>query len=365
MERRLTRHIQVGKVGIGGTAPIAVQSMNNTDTKDIDATVEQIARLAACGCELTRVAVPDREAAMALSEITRRSSIPVIADIHFDYRLALLAIENGAAKIRINPGNLGEESRIFAVAKAAKERQIPIRVGVNSGSISRDVISRFGGVNAESMVFSAISAIESLEKAHFYDMVVSIKSSDPLLTIESYRLLSEKTPYPLHVGVTEAGTLRDGIIRSSVGIGALLSEGIGDTIRVSLTSDPVEEVRAAYTILKSLSLRKHGVQLISCPTCGRTQVPLIKLAEEIEREVADLPYDLKIAVMGCIVNGPGEAMESDIGIAGGINEFLLFKKGIPIRKIPAEDAVRELLYEIRAMGEAQKFDINKERNHLK
>ena len=363
MKRQITRQVQVGNVFIGGNAPIVVKSMNNTDTRDIEATVEQIQRLAASGCELTRVAVPDREAALALAEITKRSPIPVVADIHFDYRLALTAIENGAAKIRINPGNLGDESRIFEVAKAALSRQIPIRVGVNSGSIARDVIARFGGVNAESMVFSAMSAIDSLEKAHFYDMVVSIKSSDPLLTIESYRLLSGKTPYPLHIGVTEAGTMRDGIIRSSVGIGTLLAEGIGDTIRVSLTSDPVEEVRAAYTILKSLSLRKHGVQLISCPTCGRTQVPLIQLAEEIEKEVADLPYDLKIAVMGCIVNGPGEAMESDIGIAGGVNEFLLFKKGVPIRKIPAEDALKELLYEIHAMGEAQKVDSKKESSH--
>jgi (E)-4-hydroxy-3-methylbut-2-enyl-diphosphate synthase len=362
MNRRKTSQIRVGQVVIGGDAPVAVQSMNNTDTRDVEATVEQIMRLAECGCEITRVAVPDKEAASALSEITRRSPIPVVADIHFDYRLALLSIENGAAKIRINPGNLGDESRIFEVARAAKDRHIPIRVGVNSGSISRDIIARFGGVNAQSMVYSAMNAIESLEKAHFYDMAVSIKSSDPLLTIESYRLLSEKTSYPLHLGVTEAGTLRDGIIRSSVGIGALLSEGIGDTIRVSLTSDPVEEVRAAYSILKSLSLRKHGIQLISCPTCGRTQVPLIRLAEEIEKAVADMPYDLRIAVMGCIVNGPGEAMESDIGIAGGVNEFLLFKKGVPVRKIPAEDAVSELLYEIRALGEAQKLDSNKERN---
>lgn len=362
MKRKETSQIRVGQVLIGGDAPIAVQSMNNTDTRDVEATVEQIMRLAGSGCEITRVAVPDKEAASALSEITKRSPIPVVADIHFDYRLALLSIENGAAKIRINPGNLGDESRIVEVARAAKDRHIPIRVGVNSGSISRDIIARFGGVNAESMVFSAMNAIESLEKAKFYDMAVSIKSSDPLLTIESYRLLSEKTSYPLHLGVTEAGTLRDGIIRSSVGIGALLAEGIGDTIRVSLTSDPVEEVRAAYSILKSLSLRKHGIQLISCPTCGRTQVPLIRLAEEIEKEVADMPYDLRIAVMGCIVNGPGEAMESDIGIAGGVNEFLLFKKGIPVRKIPAEDAVSELLYEIRALGEAQKLDSNKERN---
>jgi len=359
MNRKMTRTVHVGNVAIGGDAPVAVQSMNTTDTRDVEATVAQIIRLYDAGCEITRVAVPDREAALALVEITRRSPIPVVADIHFDYRLALLSIENGAAKIRINPGNLGDESRIIQVADAARARHIPIRVGVNSGSISHAILTQYGGVNRDSMTYSALQAIESLEKAHFYDMVVSIKSSDPLLTIESYRLLSEKTPYPLHVGVTEAGTIKEGIIRSAVGIGALLSEGIGDTIRVSLTSDPVDEVRAAFSILKALSLRKHGVQLISCPTCGRTQVPLIELAEQIEKEVADMPYDLKVAVMGCIVNGPGEAQESDIGIAGGVNEFLLFKKGKPVRKIQADHVVEELISEIRAMGEAQNLEIRK------
>jgi len=359
MNRKMTRTVHVGNVAIGGDAPVAVQSMNTTDTRDVEATVAQIIRLYDAGCEITRVAVPDREAALALGEITRRSPIPVVADIHFDYRLALLSIENGAAKIRINPGNLGDESRIIQVADAARARHIPIRVGVNSGSISHAILTQYGGVNRDSMTYSALQAIESLEKAHFYDMVVSIKSSDPLLTIESYRLLSEKTPYPLHVGVTEAGTIKEGIIRSAVGIGALLSEGIGDTIRVSLTSDPVDEVRAALSILKALSLRKHGVQLISCPTCGRTQVPLIELAEQIEREVADMPYDLRVAVMGCVVNGPGEAQESDIGIAGGVNEFLLFKKGKPVRKIQADHVVEELISEIRAMGEAQNLEIRK------
>lgn len=359
MNRKMTRTVHVGNVAIGGDSPIAVQSMNTTDTRDVEATVAQIIRLYDAGCEITRVAVPDREAALALGEITRRSPIPVVADIHFDYRLALLSIENGAAKIRINPGNLGDESRIIQVADAARARQIPIRVGVNSGSISHLVLAKYGGVNRDSMTHSALDAIESLEKAHFYDMVVSIKSSDPLLTIESYRLLSEKTPYPLHVGVTEAGTIKEGIIRSAVGIGALLSEGIGDTIRVSLTSDPVDEVRAAFSILKALSLRRHGVQLISCPTCGRTQVPLIELAEQIEREVADMPYDLRVAVMGCVVNGPGEAQGSDIGIAGGVNEFLLFKKGKAVRKIPADHVVQELISEIRAMGEAQNLEIMK------
>ena len=359
MNRKMTRTVYVGNVAIGGESPIVIQSMNNTDTRDVEATLAQITRLAEAGCEITRVAVLDREAALALGEITKRSPIPVVADIHFDYRLALLSIENGAAKIRINPGNLGDESRIILVADAAKARQIPIRVGVNSGSISHTILAKYGGVNRDSMTQSALQAIESLEKAHFYDMVVSIKSSDPLLTIESYRLLSEKTPYPLHVGVTEAGTVKEGIIRSAVGIGALLSEGIGDTIRVSLTSDPVDEVRAAFSILKALSLRKHGVQLISCPTCGRTQVPLITLAEQIEKEVADMPYDLKVAVMGCVVNGPGEAQESDIGIAGGVNEFILFKKGKAVRKIPADLVVQELITEIRIMGEAQNIENRK------
>lgn len=362
MNRRICKSIKVGNIAIGGHAPIVVQSMNTTDTRDVEATLAQIGRLAEAGCEMTRVAILDREAALALSEITKRSPIPVVADIHFDYRLALLSIENGAAKIRINPGNLGDESRIFQVADAARQRQIPIRVGVNSGSISHDMLVKYGGVNRDSMTYSALEAVKSLEKAHFYDMVVSIKSSDPLLTIESYRLLAEKTEYPLHVGVTEAGTIREGIIRSSVGIGTLLAEGIGDTIRVSLTSDPVEEVKAAYSILKSLSLRRNGIQLISCPTCGRTQVPLIELAEQIEKRVEGMPYDLRVAIMGCVVNGPGEAKESDIGIAGGVNEFLLFKKGVAIRKIPADNAVEELIKEIREMGEAQKRDDSKESN---
>lgn len=355
MDRKQKNTVHIGKIAIGGESPVAVQSMNTTDTRNIAATVAQIQRLADCGCEITRVAIPDREAALALGEITRISPIPVVADIHFDYRLALLAIENGAAKIRINPGNLGDESRIAEVAKMAREHSIPIRVGVNSGSISHSLLEKYGGVNRESMTYSALGAIESLEKVHFDNIVVSIKSSDPLLTIESYRLLSGMMPYPLHVGVTEAGTVKEGIIRSAVGIGTLLAEGIGDTIRVSLTSDPVDEVKAAFSILKALSLRRHGVQMISCPTCGRTQVPLIELARQIEDQVSDMPYDLRIAVMGCVVNGPGEASEADIGIAGGVNEFLLFKKGVAIRKIPADTAVSELISEIIEMGESQKM----------
>ena len=350
MNRHITQKMYVGQVAVGGDADITVQSMNNTDTRDIAATVSQIHALANCGCEITRVAIVDREAALALKDICKASPIPVVADIHFDYRLALLAIENGAAKIRINPGNLGDESRITAVAMAAKQRNIPIRVGVNSGSISRTILEKYGKVCSDALVESALGAVASLERAHFSDIVVSIKSSDPLLTIESYRLLATKISYPLHVGVTEAGTVREGVVRSSVGIGTLLAEGIGDTIRVSLTGDPVLEVKTAYSILKSLSLRKKGIQIISCPTCGRTEVPLIELAERIEKEVSDLPYDLKIAVMGCIVNGPGEARDADIGIAGGKDEFLLFKKGQAIRKIPADRVLAELVAEIHQMG---------------
>jgi (E)-4-hydroxy-3-methylbut-2-enyl-diphosphate synthase len=350
MERKTTNLIQIGDVKIGAGSPIAVQSMNNTDTRDAVSTIRQIKLLHEAGCDITRVAIPDREAALALAMIVKESPIPVVADIHFDYRLALLAIENGAAKIRMNPGNIGDESRVREIAIAAKERGIPIRVGVNSGSISPDVIRTFGGINRESMAHSATEAIRQLEKVGFYDIVVSIKSSDPLLTIESYRLLSEQTPYPLHLGVTEAGTLHEGVIRSAVGIGTLLAEGIGDTIRVSLTGDPVEEVRAAYSILKSLSLKKRGITMISCPTCGRTSVPLVEIAEKLEKMTMDLPYDLKIAVMGCAVNGPGEAKDADLGIAGGLGEFLLFEKGVAVRKISQESVLDELMVEIHKLG---------------
>jgi len=350
MERKTTNMIQIGNVQIGAGSPIAVQSMNNTDTRDALSTIRQIKQLHEAGCDITRVAIPDREAALALTTIVKASPIPVVADIHFDYRLALLAIENGAAKIRMNPGNIGDESRVKDIAIAAKERGIPIRVGVNSGSISRDIIRTHGGVNRQSMAYSAMEAIRQLEKVGFYDIVVSIKSSDPLLTIESYRLLSDQTPYPLHLGVTEAGTLHEGVIRSAVGIGTLLAEGIGDTIRVSLTGDPVDEVRAAYSILKSLSLRKRGITMISCPTCGRTSVPLVEIAEKLEKMTMDLPYDLKIAVMGCAVNGPGEAKDADLGIAGGLGEFLLFEKGVAVRKISPESVLDELMIEIHKLG---------------
>lgn len=351
MRRNNTKRVRVGSIFVGGGAPIAIQSMNNTDTRDVEATLTQIRALSAEGCDITRVAIPDREAALALERIVKASPLPVVADIHFDYRLALLAIQSGAAKIRINPGNLGGADRVAAVSLAAKERGIPIRVGVNSGSLSGEILQKFGGVTREAMTESALQAIHLLEENRFDDIVVSIKSSDPLLTIESYRLLAEKTNYPLHVGVTEAGTIREGVIRSAVGIGTLLAEGIGDTIRVSLTGDPVEEVRAAKSILRALSLRTGGIELISCPTCGRTEVPLIELAERVEEAVRDLPYSLRVAVMGCAVNGPGEARESDVGIAGGKNEYLIFRKGIPIRKVSPEDALPEFLREIRLAGE--------------
>lgn len=348
-----TNQVYVGSVAVGGDAPVAIQSMNNTDTRDVESTVRQIEELASCGCDITRVAVLNMEAAEAIGEIVKRSPLPVVADIHFDYRLALEAMRNGAAKIRINPGNIGDMDRVQAVANMAKERSIPIRVGVNSGSIGKDMLEKYGGVNADSLSASALSSIQILEKCGFRDIVVSMKSSDPLLTVESYRRLRDQVPYPFHVGVTEAGTLREGIIRSSVGIGALLAEGIGDTIRVSLTDEPKEEVYAAISILRALGLRKGGMRLVSCPTCGRTMVPLIEVAKEVESRIRDLPYDMTVAVMGCAVNGPGEAREADVGIAGGVDEFLLFRKGEPIGKVPKERAVDELIRTIEEMNSAK------------
>ena len=348
-----TNQVYVGSVAVGGDAPVAIQSMNNTDTRDVESTVRQIEELASCGCDITRVAVLNMEAAEAIGEIVKRSPLPVVADIHFDYRLALEAMRNGAAKIRINPGNIGGMDRVQAVANMAKERSIPIRVGVNSGSIGKDMLEKYGGVNADSLSASALSSIQILEKCGFRDIVVSMKSSDPLLTVESYRRLRDQVPYPFHVGVTEAGTLREGIIRSSVGIGALLAEGIGDTIRVSLTDEPKEEVYAAISILRALGLRKGGMRLVSCPTCGRTMVPLIEVAKEVESRIRDLPYDMTVAVMGCAVNGPGEAREAVVGIAGGVDEFLLFRKGEPIGKVPKERAVDELIRTIEEMNSAK------------
>ena len=347
----MTRVVNVGGILLGGTNPVRIQSMNNTRTQDVKGTLEQINALYEAGCDITRVTVPDMEAAEALSEITKKSPIPVVADIHFDYRLAIEAAKHGAAKIRINPGNIGGPEKLRQVADACKERNLPIRVGVNSGSIDRKLVDQYGGVCAENMTKSALDAVKLLEDVDFEDIVISIKSSSPKLTIETYRLMSKACDYPLHVGVTEAGTLREGAIKSAVGIGTLLAEGIGDTIRVSLTGDPVDEVYAAKSILKALDLTTGGIKFVSCPTCGRTQVPLIEIAEEIERRIEKFPYNLKVSVMGCAVNGPGEAKESDIGLAGGKDEFLLFEKGQVIRKLKAETAVDEFVEEVRRLGE--------------
>lgn len=346
MKRNITKIVRIGSICIGGNHPVAIQSMNNTDTRDVQKTLEQIRELAKAGCDITRVAIPDREAAQALKEICRHSPIPVVADIHFDYRLALESIQNGAAKIRINPGNIGGEDRLKQVADAAKAAGIPIRVGVNSGSVHQSFIDKWGGVNENSMVESAMDSIRQLENCNFENIVVSIKASDPVLTIETYRLLSTKIDYPLHVGVTEAGTPKEGVIRSAVGIGTLLAEGIGDTIRVSLTGDPVREVECAADILKALHLRKTGVEIISCPTCGRTCVDLIRIAEEAQQRFQHISEPIRIAIMGCAVNGPGEAREADIGIAGGKGEYLLFSKGTIIKKVPEDKALDELSAEV-------------------
>jgi len=350
----MTKKVFIGNVEVGGGSSVKIQSMNNTDTRDAKATLAQIRELADKGCDITRVAIPDMQAAESLKEITSKSPIPVVADIHFDYRLALAAADNGASKIRINPGNIGGPDKLKLVADKCRERHIPIRVGVNSGSISREILAKYGQVNADAMTESALGAVKLLEDQDFDDIVISIKSSSPRLTIDTYRILSKSCDYPLHVGVTEAGTVREGAVKSAVGIGALLAEGIGDTIRVSLTGDPVEEVITARQILKALDLRDGGITFISCPTCGRTQVPLIELAGQIEKKVSDLPYDLKVAVMGCVVNGPGEARECDIGLAGGKDEFLLFEKGIPVRKIPASAAVDEFVREVIRVGEEKR-----------
>lgn len=344
--RRKTREVNIGGVKIGGDNPIAIQSMCNTDTRDAAATVEQIKRLEKAGCEIIRVAVPDMQAAEAVRDIKRSIDIPLVADIHFDYRLALKCIDNGIDKIRINPGNIGSADRVKQVADMAKKNHIPIRVGVNSGSLEKQLVEKYGGVTPEGLVESALSHVKLLEQNDFYDTAISIKASNVPFSIEVYRLLSETVDYPLHVGITEAGTVWGGTIKSAVGIGAILSMGIGDTIRVSLTGDPVEEIYAAKEILKSLGLRKFGVEFISCPTCGRTSIDLIKIANEVEDRVKNIDKNIKVAVMGCAVNGPGEAREADIGIAGGHGEGLIFKKGEILRKVPEDRLVEELIKEI-------------------
>lgn len=349
MERRKTRKIKVGNIFVGGDAPITVQSMTNTDTRNVEATVEQIKRLQIAGCDIIRCAVPDVEASEALKKITEQISIPLVADIHFDYRLAINAIKNGVSALRINPGNIGSIERVKLVAEHALDKGIPIRIGVNSGSLEKELLSKYGKVCPEALVESALRHVDILEKVNFNDIVISIKSSDVMQMIESYRLISKKVDYPLHVGVTEAGTTWRGTIKSSVGIGTLLAEGIGDTIRVSLTDDPAEEVKVGREILKSLGIIKQGLTFVSCPTCGRTQINLIKLAQTIEDKLKDIDKDIKVAVMGCVVNGPGEAREADIGIAGGNGEGLIFRKGEIIRKVKEEQLVEALMEEIEKM----------------
>ena len=349
MERRVSRKVKVGNVYVGGDAPVSIQSMTNSKTKDVEATLNQIKELYVAGCQIIRCAVLDMEDAEKLKEITEKSPIPVVADIHFDYRLALKAIENGVSALRINPGNIGSVDRIKAVAEKCSEKNIPIRIGVNSGSLEKDILEKHGKVNAEGLVESALRHVKILEDLNFYDIVISIKSSNVPMMIDCYRLVAEKCDYPLHLGVTEAGTVQMGTIKSSIGIGTLLAEGIGDTIRVSLTSNPIEEIKVAKEILKSLGLRKGGVEFVSCPTCGRTQINLIKIAEEVEKRLAECNKDIKVAVMGCVVNGPGEARESDIGIAGGRGEGIIFKKGEIIRKVKEEELIDALMEEVNKL----------------
>ncbi len=344
--RKTTKTVDIGGVKIGGNNPVAIQSMCNTDTRDVKATVNQILRLEEAGCEIIRVAVPDKEAAAAVADIKKAIHIPLVVDIHFDYRLALECMKNGADKVRINPGNIGGTDRVKKVVETAKERSVPIRIGVNGGSLEKELIEKYGGPTADALVESAMRHVKILENEDFDNTVVSIKISNVPVMIEAYRKFSEISDLPLHIGVTEAGTLRSGIIKSAIGIGSLLSGGIGDTMRVSLTADPVEEIYAAYDIQRILGLRKKGVQLVSCPTCGRTRINLIEIANEVEKRLANVDKDITVAVMGCAVNGPGEAREADIGIAGGCGEGLIFRKGQIIKKVPENRIIDELMNEI-------------------
>lgn len=346
MYREHTRTVHIGDAVIGGGNPILIQSMTNTKTEDVEACAAQILALEEAGCDIVRCAVPNTEAAQALREIKRRIHIPLVADIHFDYRLAIAAMENGADKIRINPGNIGDNDRVRKVVDIAKERNIPIRVGVNSGSLEKPLIEKYGGVTAEGIVESALEKVALIEDMGYDNLVISIKSSDVLMCIRAHELIARQCNYPLHVGITESGTLRAGNIKSAVGLGNILYQGIGDTIRVSLTGDPVEEIRSAKLILRTLGLRTGGVTVVSCPTCGRTQIDLISLAAKVEDMVQDLDKDIKVAVMGCVVNGPGEAAEADIGIAGGKGEGLVIKKGEVIAKVPEEQLLQALKEEI-------------------
>ena len=347
--RKQKRIVNIGGVKIGGDNPVAIQSMCNTDTRDVKATVNQIHELENAGCEIIRVAVPDMVAAKAVADIKKQIHIPLVVDIHFDYRLALECMKNGADKVRINPGNIGDRDRVKQVVEMAKEREIPIRIGVNGGSLERELLQKYGGVTADALVESAMGHVAILDELNFNNVVVSIKISDVPKMLCAYRKFNEISDIPLHIGVTESGTLKGGTIKSAVGIGALLAEGIGDTMRVSLTANPVEEIYAAYDIQKVLGMRKTGAEIVSCPTCGRTQLDLISIANEVEKRAANIDKPIKIAVMGCAVNGPGEAREADIGIAGGKGEGLIFKKGEIIKKVPQDRLVDELIKEIETL----------------
>lgn len=355
MERRKSRTIAIGQVTIGGENPVAVQSMTNTKTENIPATVDQIHRLTDRGCEIIRCAVPTLEAAQALKEIRKQIAIPLVADIHFDYRLALAALESGVDALRLNPGNIGGRDRVEKVVEAARQRQVPIRIGVNAGSLPKDLLEKYGHPTAEALVEAAWRHIYILEEMDYNNIVISLKAHDVPLTLAAYRLMARECDYPLHVGITEAGTIRSGLIKSAVGIGTLLAEGIGDTIRVSLTGDPLAEIDAGFEILKSLGLRQHGPTLVSCPTCGRTCWSLEKVAKEVEARLAEIPEPITVAVMGCVVNGPGEAREADVGIAGGKGEGLLFRKGQILRKVPEARLVEELFEEIQKITDERKL----------
>lgn len=346
MIRKNTREVRIGNQVIGGKHPILIQSMTNTRTEDVKGTIAQIQELTQAGCEIIRCAVPTMEAAEAIAEIKKGIRIPLVADIHFDYRLAIAAMEHGADKIRINPGNIGSKERIRAVIDVAKERNIPIRVGVNSGSLEKELVEKYHGVTAEGLVESAMDKVKMVEDMGYGNLVISIKSSDVLMCVKAHELIADRSDYPLHVGITEAGTITSGNIKSAIGLGMILGQGIGDTIRVSLTGNPLEEIKSAKIILRTLGLRRGGIEVVSCPTCGRTQIDLIGLANQVEDMVRDIPLDLKVAVMGCVVNGPGEAKEADIGIAGGIGEGLIIKHGEVYKKVKEEELLSALRHEL-------------------
>lgn len=346
MQRMKTKEVRIGNRVIGADHPILIQSMTNTKTENVADTVAQIQKLTAAGCDIIRCAVPTMEAAAALREIKKQIEIPLVADIHFDYRLAIAAMENGADKIRINPGNIGDEGRVRAVVTEAKERGIPIRVGVNSGSLEKDLLEKYHGVTAEALVESALDKVKLIEDMGYDNLVISIKSSDVMMCVKAHELIAKQTNHPLHVGITESGTVTSGNIKSAIGLGLILNQGIGDTIRVSLTGDPTEEIKSAKIILRTLGLRKGGIEVVSCPTCGRTRIDLIGLANQVENMVADIPLDLKVAVMGCVVNGPGEAREADIGIAGGVGEGLIIKHGEIYKKVPEAELLPALREEL-------------------